>query len=72
MGKGDAIIGHWNLLSRSTLKAIHHMLAIEHASPKQIIHRHLLLYNPAMLAIRHTVGSNHCQMHGLLGNQGIL
>ena len=36
-------------------------------STKQIIHRHLLLNNPTMLAIRYTKCSNHRQMHGLTG-----
>ena len=41
-------------------------------STKQIIHHHLLLNNPTMLAIRNAVCSDHCQMYGLLGSQGTL
>ena len=41
-------------------------------STKQIIHRHLLLNNPTMLAIRNAVCSDHRQMHGLTGGQGTL
>ena len=61
---------HFTLSLASYHLTINQLKCHKHVLPiKQIIHHHLFLHNPTMLAIGNAIRGDHRQMDGLFGSQ---